>query len=83
MVFSELGTMDEDIPDIIINRAGFYMEPGDRRMFFTDSTDFPVADNRKLFLAHVSDSLCRIAATRRVYLVMPIPVMPVDVPEAM
>ncbi|MDH5515512.1 MAG: acyltransferase [Gammaproteobacteria bacterium] len=83
MVLSELETIDENIPVIIINRAGFYMEPGAGQMFFTDSADSPVADKRKIFLAHMAESLCRIAAARRVYLVMPIPVMPVDVPEAM
>ena len=83
MVFERLKRMGGAIPVIIINRASAYIEPGERLMFFGGRPPEQPAKRRAIYERHMIDSLCRIAATNPVHVVLPVPEMPVDVPAVL
>lgn len=83
MVFSRIRQLDRAIPIVIINRAGTYIEPGERMMYFNHRLPESAEERRSLYFRNMVDSLCRIAATHPLYLVKPMPEMRMDVPAAM
>lgn len=80
MVFERLRSLDPATPVIIIHRAGAYVEPGERQMLFGGRAPETAGERWSMYERHLVDSLCRIAATRPVHVMMPIPEMPYDVP---
>jgi peptidoglycan/LPS O-acetylase OafA/YrhL len=80
MVYDRLAQMDQNIPVVIINRAGAYIEPGEQQIFFGDRG--PETANARLadYDRHLVDSLCHVAARHTVFVMLPIPEMPYDVP---
>ncbi|HUT39985.1 MAG TPA: acyltransferase family protein, partial [Gammaproteobacteria bacterium] len=83
MVYSEIERLGKKVPVVIINRAGFYIHPGERQMYFEDEQATSEPGSSGIYLDKMTSTLCRIASIRSVYLVLPIPVMPEDVPESM
>lgn len=83
MVFDRLRTMDPAIPVVIIHRAGTYIEPGERQLFFGERAPHTAGERWSVYERHLVDSLCRVAATRPVHVMLPIPEMPYDVPAVM
>lgn len=83
MVFDRLGQMERDIPVVVIHRAGFYVEPGERLIYFGDRVPETAEARLADYERHLVDSLCRVAARHPVYVVLPIPVMPYDVPATL
>lgn len=80
MVHARLQEMASNLPVIIIHRAGTYIEPGDRLMYFDGKVSDTAEERRAVYERHLIDSLCRIAARNPLYVVQPIPEMPYDVP---
>jgi len=80
MVFDRLREINPATPVIVIHRAGTYIEPGDRQIYFEDVRPTDPAARRLIYERRLVDSLCRIAASRPLYVVLPIPEMPYDVP---
>lgn len=80
MVYARLQTLGRDLPVIVIHRAGTYIEPGDRLMYFDGRVPDTPEARRAAYERHLVDSLCRIAAHNPLYVVQPIPEMPYDVP---
>jgi peptidoglycan/LPS O-acetylase OafA/YrhL len=83
MVFERLRHMDPAIPVIIIHRAGAYIEPGERQLFFGDGAPETAGKRWQVYERHLVDSLCRIAASHPVHVMLPIPEMPYDVPAVL
>ncbi|MEW6132432.1 MAG: acyltransferase family protein [Pseudomonadota bacterium] len=80
MVYEQLQTLERGLPVIVIHRAGAYIEPGDRLMYFDGSVPDTPQERRAVYERHLVDSLCRIAARNPLYVVQPMPEMPYDVP---
>ena len=89
----QMAALSRDVPVIIANRSGAYLY-GDQYgahdlqpIIFFDSTLRKLDSDDRHFLdeyaEHLVASTCRIAKTRPVYLLRPLPEMPVDVPRAM
>ena len=89
----QMATVPSDVPVIIANRSSAYLY-GNRHgahelnpAIFFDSTLRRLDKRYSPFLQEYTDHLvastCRIAKTRPVYLLRPLPEMPVDVPRAM
>lgn len=89
----QMASVPSDVPVIIANRASAYLY-GNRYgahtldpIIFFDSTLRKLDKGYHQFLQEYADHLvastCRIAKTRPVYLLRPLPEMPVDVPRAM
>lgn len=83
MVFERIQKLDSQIPVIIINRAAAYIQPGDRFMHFGAPIAFSPTERQIIYLNHMRESLCKIAKTHPVYLMMPIPEMQQDVPGSL
>jgi peptidoglycan/LPS O-acetylase OafA/YrhL len=83
MVFDRLRRMDPATPVIIIHRADTYIEPGERQLFFGDQAPQTVEKRWSVYAQHLVDSLCRIAASHPVHVLLPIPEMPYDVPAVL
>lgn len=89
----QIAAVPSDVPVIIANRSSAYLYGNrygahdlDPAIFF-DSTLRKLDKGYSPFLQEYADHLvastCRIAKTRPVYLLRPLPEMPVDVPRAM
>lgn len=89
----QMAAVPSDVPVIIANRASAYLY-GNRYgahdlhpVIFFDSTLRKLDKGYRPFLQEYADHLvastCRIAKTRPVYLLRPLPEMPTDVPRAM
>ena len=89
----QMAAVSSEVPVIIANRSSAYLYGNrygahtlDPSIFF-DSTLRKLDKGYRPFLQEFSDqlvaSVCRIAQTRPVYLLRPLPEMPVDVPRAM
>ena len=89
----QMAAVPSDVPVIIANRSSAYLH-GNRYgahdlapIIFFDSTLRKLDKGYSPFLQEYADRLvastCRIAKTRPVYLLRPLPEMPVDVPRAM
>ena len=83
MVFDRLEDMGRDIPIVIIHRADAYIEPGERLMYFGNHVPETPDARRAIYEQHMIDSLCRVAARNPVYVMLPIPEMPYDVPATL
>lgn len=86
----QIGKLASNIPLIIVNRSSDYPfgshVPHDATfnhptVFFEHRYKDPVPQFLGEFREHLITSVCRIAATRPVYVVRPIPEMPVNVPK--
>jgi|TARA_Y100001968_G_scaffold290008_2_gene293502 peptidoglycan/LPS O-acetylase OafA/YrhL/cob(I)alamin adenosyltransferase len=90
-VRQELAEADPELPLILINRTSNYLFPQARRgaagqampsIFFSERR----SGSDPLFLAefrqHYLDTVCKLARQRPVYLLRPVPEMPVHVPKA-
>ena len=80
MVYKRLNETAPGTPVIIIHRAGTYIEPGERLMYFDGKVPDSPEARRVVYEQHLIDSLCRIAANRPVHVLLPVPEMPYDVP---
>jgi len=89
----QMAAVPSDVPVIIANRASAYLY-GNRYgahdlhpVIFFDSALRKLDKGYRPFLQEYADhlvaSMCRIAKTRPVYLLRPLPEMPVDAPRAM
>ena len=89
----QMAAVPSDVPVIIANRSSAYLY-GNRYgaheldpVIFFDSTlrklDKGYSPFMQEYADHLVASTCRIAKTRPVYLLRPLPEMPVDVPRAM
>lgn len=89
----QMDALPSEVPVIIANRASAYLH-GNRYgaheldpIIFFDSTLRKLDKGYLPFLEEYADhlvaSMCRIAQTRPVYLLRPLPEMPVDVPRSM
>ncbi len=89
-VMQEIAELPMEVPLIIVNRtsanvfgsnrpdvAGF----GKPSSYFSEPVENPTEPFKEEFSRRLAESVCRIAETRPVYLVRPIPEMPVDVPK--
>ena len=80
MVYKRLNETAPGTPVIIIHRAGTYIEPGERLMYFDGRVPDSPEARRVVYEQHLIDSLCRIAASHPVHVLLPVPEMPYDVP---
>jgi peptidoglycan/LPS O-acetylase OafA/YrhL len=87
----QIDTLPRHIPLIIVNRSSEYAfgshVPQDLgfnkpTVFFSHDYKRTIPEFLGEFRNHLIDSTCRIAATRPVYMMRPIPEMPVNVPKA-
>lgn len=82
-VFDRLRHMNRDIPVVIIHRAETYIEPGERLIYFGNQVPETPEKRRAVYEQHMIDTLCSVAASNPVYVVLPIPEMPYDVPATL
>ena len=87
-VLGDLKALPKNIPVIVVDRYAYYLlgaNEGLKRVPGIDYEDVPKAavkqDESGIFKNKLADSLCRIAATRNLYAVQPIPEMGTDVPK--
>ena len=84
-VMQEIEQVDQDIPLIIINSLANAL--ADRRVSFPYSETYHSKLTDEAYLAlfqdHLVDTACQLAQDRSVYLVRPIPSMPLDGPKVM
>ena len=90
-LLEQLASIPSRIPVILLNRYAAYMygteRPGSREdahplVYFADQAADSPGDIRNAFRRHFGEMVCTIADHHPVYLVAPIPEMPVDVPRA-
>ncbi len=89
----QMVALPADVPVIIANRGSYYLHgdqyaahAGQATIYFespTDLADKGYSHFLEEFTRHYVTSVCRVATTRPVYLLRPIPEMPVDVPRAL
>lgn len=82
MVFEQLKRHEQSMPIIIIGRPPYaYIESQEKPMYFGSQ---PIPDQPTerwdIYVKHLTDSLCRLTTRNPVYVVLPIPEMPYDVP---
>jgi peptidoglycan/LPS O-acetylase OafA/YrhL len=89
-VLTDIGTLPPDLPVIVANRFSFYLlglNEGIKRqhgLAYDDTpNDIVLQDEAGVFERHLAGSLCRIAASRKVYVVRPIPEMGRNVPKTL
>jgi peptidoglycan/LPS O-acetylase OafA/YrhL len=80
MAFAELQKQSAQTPVLIIHRTDLFIGPGRKWLYFDDNAHEQGGDQFEHYRRHQVESLCRIAARNPVYVMLPIPVMPVDVP---
>jgi peptidoglycan/LPS O-acetylase OafA/YrhL len=87
-VLADIQTLPKTTPVILINRFSYYLlgfNEGIRKRHGLDYSDVPPAtlekDEAGLFKTRLTESLCRIAKTRKLYVVQPIAEMGHDVPK--
>lgn len=80
MAFAELQKESPETPVLIIQRTDQFIGPGRKWLHFDDSPTDTASDQFHVYRQHQIDSLCRIAARNPVYVLLPIPTMPYDVP---
>jgi peptidoglycan/LPS O-acetylase OafA/YrhL len=89
-VMQEIAGLPPEIPLIIVNRTTGNVFGSNRpdeashgkpSAYFSEPLDHPTAAFQHEFANRLAQSACRIAEKRPVYLVRPIPEMPVDVPK--
>jgi len=90
-VLKSLEQYSADIPIVLVSRTSTYafgytervdnasLAPG---VYFTRQYSTPLPEFIEQFSAELVDSICRLARTRKVYVLRPIPEMGVDVPRA-
>jgi len=90
-VMQEIGNLPSEIPLIIVNRTSGNIFGSNRpdeagygkpSAYFSEPMNHPTEAFQHEFANRLAQSACRIAERRPVYLVRPIPEMPVDVPKA-
>jgi peptidoglycan/LPS O-acetylase OafA/YrhL len=80
MVFARLQRMERHIPVVVIQR---YVEPRESHIYFGEGPPATAAARLADYTHHMVDTLCRVAARRPVYVTLPLPEMPDDVPAMM
>lgn len=85
LAFASLGRIDSRVPVIVINRTTAYIKQPKRPSLINIDANAAeqVGAGHPDRAAQLVESLCRIAATRPVYMVKPIPDMRTDVPTVM
>ncbi|MCG9023967.1 acyltransferase [Laribacter hongkongensis] len=91
-VFAGLTSISSDVPVIVVNRTSFYLK-GDHngKKFKSVNLPFYISEENKIYTQKWLDefesatekTICEISERNPVYLVLPVPEMPVDVPRAM
>lgn len=90
MIFEDIKKLPKNVPLIIVNRYANYLdrrgEVKDQRRFdlvYPDTKQAPAKMEEKvaIYQERLVESLCRIAATRKTYVMKPIPEMRKDVPR--
>ncbi len=92
-LFGGLETLHPGAPVILINRLAAYamgdgfddpaLAPQAPTVYFSRKAREPDAEFLAEFRQHYLDSTCRLAQGRDLYVLMPVPEMPVEVPKAM
>lgn len=92
-IFTELDKTRPGTPLILINRLSAYplgdsashtpAQPGTPLLYFSKKPQQVDAAYLEEFRQHYLASTCKLAQTRKVYALMPVPEMPADVPKAM
>lgn len=92
-LFDEMEELYPEVPVILINRVTSYVmgetfadpvtEPQAPLVYFSRKASEPDAEFLAEFRQHYLDSTCRLARNRELYVLMPVPDMPVEVPKAM
>ena len=92
-LFDGLDTLHPGVPVILINRVTAYamgdgfddpaLAPQAPTVYFSRKAREPDAEFLAEFRQHYLDSTCRLAQGRDLYVLMPVPEMPAEVPKAM
>jgi len=92
-LFEGLDELHPGVPVILINRVTSYamgdgfadpaITPQAPMVYFSRKASEPDAEFLGEFRQHYLDSTCRLARERELYVLMPVPDMPVEVPKAM
>lgn len=85
MVFERLKRLDRAVPVIVINREpSTYIEAESGiRLFIDGPIPEQAAERWAVYEKNLIDTLCRVADSNPVYVVLPIPEMPYDVPAVL
>lgn len=86
--FEEIKRLPPEVPIIIANRYSYYLHgPTERKtskfgLIYEDNHEVSMHDDASgMFRARLTQSLCTIAETRKVYVLLPLPEMPGSVPS--
>lgn len=92
-VFTELDSKHPGIPLILINRTTAYAmgdayrstssTPGSPMVYFSRKKTQVDAEFQAEFRQHYIDSVCHLTQKREVFILLPVPDLPVEVPKAM
>lgn len=89
-MLEQIASIPADVPLVIVNRTSAYPfgwhQPGDKdfgrpKVYFDSPVATPTPAFQAQFKEHLAASACRIARTRPVWMMRPIPEMMVDVPR--